>query len=159
VLGPFGCGKDLADVSAMDFARSAERDIDAFCRQGFGALIAKLGDGLPVQLAAPATRIDLTSRGGVEIETSRGRLTARGVIVTVSTGVLAAGKIKFVPDLPKRQIDAVNILRLGSYDRTWARAARQSAGAAGGQACSKSAARAPPQFWAMFQARHCARST
>jgi monoamine oxidase len=117
VLGPFGCGKDLAEVSAMDFARSAERDIDAFCRQGFGALIAKLGDGLPVQLAAAATRIDLTSRGGVEIETSHGRLTARGVIVTVSTGVLAAGKIKFVPDLPKRQIDAVNSLRLGSYDR------------------------------------------
>ncbi len=42
VLGPFGCGKDLAEVSALDFSRSAERDVDAFCRQGFGALIAKL---------------------------------------------------------------------------------------------------------------------
>ena len=118
VLGPFGCGKDLGAVSAMDFARSAERDIDAFCRQGFGALLAKLGAGLPVELSSPVTRIDLAGRGGgVEIETARGRIAARGVIVTVSTGVLAANKIKFVPDLPRRQLDAVNSLSLGSYDR------------------------------------------
>lgn len=116
-LGPFGCTKDLAEISAVDFARSVERDTDAFCRQGFGALVAKLADGLPAQLAVPATKIDLTNRGRVEIETPRGRLRADGVIVTVSTGVLAAGKIRFVPDLPKRQLDAVNSLRLGSYDR------------------------------------------
>jgi monoamine oxidase len=78
-------------------------------------LIAKLGDGLPVQLGAPVSRIDLSGRG-VEIETARGRVTARGVIVTASTGVLAAGKIKFMPE-PKRQLDAASSLRLGSYDR------------------------------------------
>jgi monoamine oxidase len=117
VLGPFGCAKDLTDVSAMDFARSAERDIDAFCRQGFGALVAKLADGLPVQLGNPVTRIDLAGRGGIDVETARGRITARAVIVTASTGVLAAGKIKFSPDLPKRQVDAVNGLGLGTYER------------------------------------------
>src|SRR5580658_9281375 len=116
VLGPFGCGKDLRTVSAMDFARSAERDVDAFCRQGYGALIAKLGAGLAVQLSAPVTRIDLGVRGGVEIETAGGRIAARGVIVTVSTGVLAANKIRFTPDLPRRQVEAVNSLGLGSYD-------------------------------------------
>jgi len=116
VLGPFGCSKDLGEVSAQDFARSVERDADAFCRQGLGALIAKLADGLPVQLGAAVKQIDLTSRGIAEIETTRGRLVARGVIVTVSTAVLAAGKIKFAPE-PKRQLDAANSLRLGSYDR------------------------------------------
>src|ERR1700716_744364 len=103
VLGPYGCGKDLAEISAMDFARSAERDADAFCRQGLGALLAKLAEGLPVQLASPVRRIDLAVRGGVEIETARGHINANAVIVTASTGVLAAGKIKFAPDLPKRQ--------------------------------------------------------
>src|SRR5690606_34337004 len=39
VLGPYTCGKDLAAVSAADFARSAERDSAAFCRQGFGTLL------------------------------------------------------------------------------------------------------------------------
>ena len=30
---------------------------------------------------------------------------------------MAGGKIQFAPDLPKRQLDALNRLRLGSYDR------------------------------------------
>ena len=116
VLGPYGATKDLAEISAMDFARWAERDPSAFCRQGFGALLAKLGEGLPVQLSTPATRIDWSGTSRVEVETSRGRLGARYVIVTASTGVLAAGKIRFVPDLPRRQLDAIGRLRLGSAD-------------------------------------------
>jgi monoamine oxidase len=114
VLGPFGCAKNLEDISAMDFARSAERDVDAFCRQGFGALLAKLAD-MPVQINTPVQRITST-RNSFEIETGRGRIVARAAVVTVSNGVLAADKIKFTPDLPKRQVDAIAKLSLGSYD-------------------------------------------
>jgi monoamine oxidase len=117
VLGPFGCGKDLSEVSALDFSRSAERDSDLLCRQGFGALLAKLASGIPAELSNPVTHIASVARtGGVEVETTRGQLQARAVIVTVSTNVLAAGKIKFTPDLPKRQLDAAARLKLGSYD-------------------------------------------
>jgi monoamine oxidase len=117
VLGPFGCAKDLAEVSALDFAHSAERDSDLLCRQGFGALLAKLAGGLPVELSNPVTRISWGARSGiVDVETARGAFAARAVIVTVSTNVLAAGKIKFTPDLPKRQLDAAAKLKLGSYD-------------------------------------------
>jgi monoamine oxidase len=115
VLGPYGCGKDLAEVSAMDFAKAAERDVAAFCRQGFGTLLARLAQGLPVQLSTPVTRIDWDGRA-LEVETARGRLGARAAIVTVSTNVLASGKIKFVPNLPRRQLDAAGRLKLGSYD-------------------------------------------
>jgi monoamine oxidase len=115
VLGPYGCGKDLAEVSAMDFAKAAERDLAAFCRQGFGTLLARLAQGLPVQLSTPVTRIHWDGRA-VEVETARGRLGARAAIVTVSTNVLASGKIRFVPDLPRRLLDAVGKLKLGSYD-------------------------------------------
>src|SRR4029077_7693151 len=83
VLGPFGCGKALDEISAMDFARALERDADAFCRQGFGALVAKLAIDLPVQLGVAALRM-LSTRNAVEIETTRGRITARAAIVTVS---------------------------------------------------------------------------
>ena len=115
LLGPFGCGKGLDEVSVYDFARSAERDVDAFCRQGFGALVAKLAEGLPVQLSTVVKLVE-ASRRSVEVETSRGRLTAGAVIITASAGVLAAGKIKFDPDLPKRQVEAIGKLTLGSYD-------------------------------------------
>jgi len=116
-LGPYGCSKDLGEVSAVDFARAVERDVDAFCRQGLGTLVAKLGAGLPVQRSAPVTAIDLWNRAGVEIAAGRTRLTARAVIVTASTAVLAANKIKFDPELPRRHLDAVSRLTLGSYDR------------------------------------------
>jgi monoamine oxidase len=116
VLGPYGCGKELSEVSAMDFARSAERDVAAFCRQGFGTLLARLGAEVPVQLASPVERVVWGGRAGVELETAKGRIAARAAIVTVSTGVLAAGKIAFLPELPKRQLDAIGGLRPGSYD-------------------------------------------
>jgi monoamine oxidase len=116
VLGPFGCAKDLAEVSALDFSRSAERDTDMFCRQGLGALIAKLADGLPVQMSSPVTRIDWSERNRIEIITAKGRVFARTVIVTVSTGVLMSDKLKFEPELPRRYLDAVGKLQLGSYD-------------------------------------------
>jgi monoamine oxidase len=115
VLGPFGCGKNLDEISVVDFARSLERDVDAFCRQGFGALLAKLAAELPVQLNMPVARM-LSLRNVIEIETARGRINARAAIVTASTGVLEAGKIKFAPDLPKRHTDAIAKLSLGSYD-------------------------------------------
>ena len=41
---------------------------------------------------------------------------AHTAIVTVSTNVLASGAIKFTPELPKRQVDALGKLSLGSYD-------------------------------------------
>jgi monoamine oxidase len=114
VLGPFGCGKDLSEVSAMDLAKATDRDVDSFCRQGYGALLAKLAEGLPILLGAPVTVIE----GGrsLGVQTAKGRYGARAAIVTVSTNVLAADRIKFDPELPRRVLDAVGKLKLGSYD-------------------------------------------
>jgi monoamine oxidase len=114
MLGPFGSGKDLAQLSSLDFAKAAERTTANFCRQGFGALLAALADGLTVQLSTPVKSID--TRRNLLVETAKGTLTARAVIVTVSTNVIAAGRIQFLPDLPHRNIDAFSRLSLGSYD-------------------------------------------
>jgi monoamine oxidase len=78
-------------------------------------LVAKLSAGLPLLTATPVTRIGLGGRGTVEVEMGKGQFLARAVIVTVSTGVLASGKIKL--ELPKRHLDAINKLKLGSHDR------------------------------------------
>ncbi|HXF87062.1 MAG TPA: NAD(P)/FAD-dependent oxidoreductase [Xanthobacteraceae bacterium] len=114
MLGPHLCGKDLREVSAQDFDKAAERDRAAFCRQGYGALLARLARGLPIRLSTPATRIEWKDR--VEVETEKGRLSARAVIITASTDAVLAGELKFVPELPKRHLDALGHLRLGSYD-------------------------------------------
>src|SRR5260221_8449551 len=52
----------------------------------------------------------------VTVETPAGKIVARAAVVTVSSNVLAAGNIKFTPDIPKRQLDAAAKLSLGSYD-------------------------------------------
>jgi monoamine oxidase len=116
VLGPFGCAKDLNEVSALDFSHSAERDVDLLCRQGFGAMLAKLASGIPVELSNPVTHVSWSPRGRVDVETAHGAFEARAAIITVSTNVLTSGKIKFTPDLPKRHLDAAAKLKLGSYD-------------------------------------------
>jgi monoamine oxidase len=115
VLGPYAYGKNLEELSAVDFSRALERDVDAYCRQGYGALLAKLAADLPVQFGTTAQRL-LSLRNSVEIETTRGRIVARVAIVTVSIGVLGADRIRFEPALPPRQRDAITKLSLGAYE-------------------------------------------
>jgi monoamine oxidase len=116
VLGANGTGKDLRDVSAVDKARAQDRNAAIGCRQGTGTLVVKLGEQLPVALSTPVNQIIWNNRD-VTVETPSGRISARAAIVTVSNNVLAAGNIKFTPELPKRQLDAAAKLSLGSYDR------------------------------------------
>jgi monoamine oxidase len=115
VLGPFGVSKDLTEASAYDVARLQERDTEAFCRQGYGVLLAQLAEGLPVQLSTPAREITWTGNT-IAIQTPRGVLSGRAAIVTASTGVLTGGAVKFRPALPKRHLDALAKLSLGSLD-------------------------------------------
>jgi monoamine oxidase len=116
VLGPYGCTKELSDVSTTDLSRSGERDNSAFCRQGFGTLLAKLAAPLPLLLATPVKAIEWWSRARIEVETAKGQFRTGAVILTVSTNVLISGKIKLAPDLPKRHLDAATKLKLGSRD-------------------------------------------
>ena len=116
VLGANFAGKDLRDVSVVDKTRAQDRTTAIACRQGLGTLIAKLGEQLPVSLSTPANRV-LWSNRDVMVETPAGKIVARAAVITVSSNVLAAGNIKFAPDIPKRALDAIAKLSLGSYDR------------------------------------------
>jgi len=116
VLGANATGKDLRDLSVMDKAKGQDRSAAIACRQGLGTLIGRLGEEIPLALSTPASRVSWSGRD-VTVETPAGRIAARAAIVTVSSNVLAAGQIKFTPDLPKRQLDAAEKLSLGSYDR------------------------------------------
>ena len=71
---------------------------------------------MPLALSTPANRVAWSGRD-VTVETPAGKIAARAAIITVSSNVLAAGNIKFTPDIPKRQLDAASKLSLGSYDR------------------------------------------
>jgi hypothetical protein len=116
-LGPYNSGKDLNEISAMDLSHAPDRYASAFCRQGYGALLAKLAQGIPVQLDTAVKSVEITGRGTrVEAATTRGTIGGANMIITASTNALASGLIKFGDDTPSRHIDACNRLKLGSFD-------------------------------------------
>ncbi|MBV9537471.1 MAG: FAD-dependent oxidoreductase [Acidisphaera sp.] len=80
---------------------------------GIGAFIARrLGPpaGI-VRRGTPATRVTWDRQ--VAVETPAGRIEARACVVTVSTGVLAAGTLRFSPALPQQTRDAIADLPMG----------------------------------------------
>src|SRR5215475_14021112 len=114
-LGASFSGKDLKDLSVVDKVRAGDHNFVFACRQGMGTLMAKLGEQLPVSLSTPVNRVNWSNRD-VTVDTPSGRITARAAVITVSTGVLMSGNIKFGSEMPKRVLDAASKLSLGSYD-------------------------------------------
>src|SRR5262249_51129446 len=115
VLGDFGRGKALSNISAMDFTKSADLEAAGLGGQGLGTLLGKRAVGSQIQFSSQVTRIGWGGRL-VEAEPRGTVLTARAAIVTVSIGVLSSGKIKFQPALPARHYEAIGKLGLGSYE-------------------------------------------
>jgi hypothetical protein len=115
ILGPYRFGVDLKELSAKEYAVSIDRNPAFLCRQGVGFLVGRLTIGIPIKFFSPVTVVDWESRA-VALETSGGVVTARAVIITASTAVLASGKIQFRPNLPSAYSTAFEKLKLGNYD-------------------------------------------
>lgn len=113
-IGAWEMGKDMEDFSCLDWWNSAD-STDYYCDAGFGALVADYAAGLNISLDTPVTHIRWGG-SGVEVETTRGTIKARAVILTVSTGVLAAEDITFDPPLPAEKQDAINAISMGYYN-------------------------------------------
>jgi monoamine oxidase len=110
-------GVTPAQSSALDFARYVWEGDDWPVLDGFGALIARHAEGIPVELETPATRIAWDGKHGVAVETQRGTLEARAAIIAVSTGVLGVDVIRFTPSLPDSKRQAIADLPLGSCNK------------------------------------------
>jgi monoamine oxidase len=108
-------GEDPERVSTRDYMRLWDGD-DVIVPEGYGTLVEKMGQGLPVHLDTPVQSIAWDGTG-VAIGTARGTLRARAVIVTVSLGVLAAGHIRFEPGLPNETLAAIDGMRMGALTK------------------------------------------
>lgn len=108
-------GLDFDRVSTVDFASAAgENEYQVF--RGYGNLIASWGADVAVSLDTPAERIDRAGNS-VRVETPKGTLSARAVLITVSTGVLAHGDIGFAPALPAWKRNAIHALPMGTENK------------------------------------------
>lgn len=123
--GAIIAGADAADLSVADWNDNLLQGRNLAVQGGLGALVRDvLGPAAgPVRLGTPVTRIRWHEPGGrVAVETPGGTIAARACIVTVSTGVLAAGGIRFLPTLPADVQDAVQGLPMGLLSKVALRA-------------------------------------
>ncbi|MFK7939721.1 MAG: flavin monoamine oxidase family protein [Roseovarius sp.] len=105
---------DAKDISLHDmFAYQDGKDW--FCKQGFGAIVAAFGAGLPVKLNTAVQAITRTPCG-VTVDTPAGSISTTAVIVTVSQGVLASEAIRFDPPLEMDHARAIEGIPMGTYN-------------------------------------------
>ncbi len=107
------------EVELLSLRDQLENDLEGpnlLPRQGMGALLAGLATGLPVRLNSTVASLDW-SGPGVVARGVFGTVRAGAAIVTVSTGVLASGAIRFAPELPARHTQAVHDLPMGLLNK------------------------------------------
>ena len=106
--------RDLPDTSLRDM-NAWEGGDDWFCREGFGHLVTRMADGLPITLSTAVTNISALP-DGVRVTSRAGSITARAVIVTASVGVLAEDVIRFDPPLEAERRAAFELITMGDYN-------------------------------------------
>lgn len=122
--GPVICATDAHRFSLRDWHNNQLTGANLVPEGGIGAFVAGvLGRGLDIRLGCAATAIDWQDADGVTVHTTAGSLRARAAILTVSTGVLRAGAIRFSPELPAATREAIAELPMGLAMKVVLRAA------------------------------------
>ena len=135
LVGPLEAGVENNELSARDFTRQPDAEPQYAVAEGLGAVIARWGAKVPVKLASRVVRIDSTGTQ-VQIVTTNGELAARAVIVTVPTGVLAAGPFGFAPQLKPAKLEAIAQLPMALYNKIALSFARKAIDAPAGRSVS-----------------------
>ena len=110
---------ELECLSVKDNDRYEDSGINWRLREGYGTLLKALAEGLPVAYGTAVSRIAHHGRR-IDIETSRGTVSAARVIVTVPTATIASARLVFDPPLPEK-IDAAAALPLGLANKLFVR--------------------------------------
>ena len=119
--GPVICGAEAGDMDLADYLATELHGTNLLPRDGCGHLLGVLAEGLPITLSAPVDRV---AWGGprVRAEGTFGAVEAATCLVTVPTGVLAAGGITFDPPLPDATEAAIHDLPMGLLTKVGLRA-------------------------------------
>ncbi len=108
-------GAELREVSALDLARYDDNGVNWRVAEGYGAAIADHGARLEIQRNCAIARIDHHG-SRLRLDTARGSISARTVIVTLPTRLLAERPELFAPLLPAKA-EAASQLPLGLADK------------------------------------------
>ena len=110
-------GAEFDQVSILDYAAYEDSGVNWRVREGYGAAIASFAAPLPVALDCPVTTIHHET-AELALDTAKGRIAARAVIIAVPTPTLANGGLVFSPGLPGKA-EAAAGLPLGLADKVF----------------------------------------
>ncbi len=91
--------KDPSELSTGDAGNYSDSHVNLPVEDGYGALVARLSQGLPIRLGVTVKSIDVAG-GGVRIETSSGTVTAKACILAVPSRMMEKQRIAINPGLP-----------------------------------------------------------
>jgi monoamine oxidase len=113
-VSTFVTGTELDRVSSHDLARYHDTGVNWRITEGLGTTIAAHGEGVPVALENPVSRID---HGGkrLRIETAKGAIACDQAIIALPTPIVADEAL-FAPALPQKTAAAA-ALPLGHDDK------------------------------------------
>jgi monoamine oxidase len=104
------------EVSTLDAARYEDTHINLPVRDGYGALVAKLGAGLPIKTGV-AVRTAATECGRVLIETEAGTLTAKAAVIAVPARVIQMQSLTIRPEIAPDLVQAYEDVPMGWYEK------------------------------------------
>jgi len=114
--GPVIAAAEAGSIALSDYLATLLNGSNLLPREGCGHLLVHLSQGLPITTGAPVRRL-LWGGRRVRAEGAFGAVEAGAAIVTVSTGVLASGAIRFDPALPDATQAAIEALPMGLLNK------------------------------------------
>ncbi|CAN5146949.1 NAD(P)/FAD-dependent oxidoreductase [soil metagenome] len=104
------------DVSTFDAGQYDDTGINLTVEDGYGALIVRLAEGLPIRTGVAASKIEVTATG-VAVTTQAGVIEAKTVIVAVPARALETGRLVILPAMPDAVRDAFRDTPMGYYEK------------------------------------------
>jgi monoamine oxidase len=109
-------GLDIPEVSTRDDGGYNDTVENWPVEDGYGAVVARHAEGIPVELNTAVTKIRWDGTG-VVVETGAGTIAAKVVVITVSTRIIQDNVIKFSPELPVWKREAYDAMSLGNANK------------------------------------------
>ncbi len=110
-------GAPLAQVSVQDYGAYEDTGVNWRAPEGYGAAICALADRSLIVPHCAVLSID-HSRTPLMLETARGPVSARAVVITASSDLIARESIRLTPGLPEKA-DAATGLPLGLANKVF----------------------------------------
>ncbi|BAT60019.1 putrescine oxidase [Variibacter gotjawalensis] len=121
-ISTYANGVEADKLSVVDYDRYYDSGTNWRVTQGYGTTVAGYAKGLDIRLGEAVSRIDHSGKD-IRVTTTRGELSCRAIIVTISTNLLARETLRFDPPLPEK-IAAAGGLPLGLADKLFFRIER-----------------------------------